>query len=249
MEIILAKITLWGLAIVASIVAAIVLAIKVLIPAVMGTENDYQVGNQEINYFNNLYKMANKGYQDEAWWTTKKRMAVMFILDWFKGSNKTSKINGMDLCAIYHYLKMKTQESSINTLVEYVKKNFLLIVTSIIVFVYGLQNMFLPKENKVSVPTSIISVVVLISIFMFEIALVARNKRKESIANENIDKELYISLCEAILKGTTEEELVKLCSDYFDNPDVVKDTDATSFAAIFKRTKNNHKVEKKNIKK
>ena len=84
---------------------------------------------------------------------------------------------------------------------------------------------------------------------MFEIALVARNKRKESIANENIDKELYISLCEAILKGTTEEELVKLCSDYFDNPDVVKDTDETSFAAIFKRAKNNPKVEKKNIKK
>lgn len=212
----------------ASIAAAIVLVIKVLIPAVMGTKNDYQVGNQEINYFNNLYKMANKSYQDEAWWTTKKRMAAMFILDWFKDSNKTSKINGMDLCAIYHYLKMKTQESSINTLVEYGKKNFLLIVTSIVVFVYGLQNMFLPKENKVSVPTSIISAVVLIVVFMFEIALVARKKRKESIANE---------------------KLVKLCSDYFDNPDVVKDTDATSFAAIFKRAKNNPKVEKKNIKK
>ena len=238
METILAKITLDEIAAVMIIIAAIALVIKAFIPMAKGTQNDYQIGNQEIDYFNNLYKTTNKDHPDEAWWTTKKRMAAMFILDWIKNSNKTSKVNSLDLCSIYYYLKMKTQESSINTLVEYVKENFLIIVTSSMALIYGFQNMFLSEENKMSIPTSAISAAVLIASYALKITLVARKKRKESIANENIDKDLYISLCEAILKGTTEEKLVKLCSDYFDNPDVVKDTDETSFAAIFKKIKN-----------
>ncbi len=217
-----------------------------IVPGVKSAKKDCKTSNQEFNYFNNLYKNANKGYQDEAWWTTKKRMAAMFIQDWFKNGNKTNKKDGVDLCAIYYYLK--NPENATNTITDYISKNLLAIITFAVVAINSLSGL-VSKEIQQEIPTDAISVSVLLGAFMISIALVARKKIKASIANENIDKELYISLCEAILKGTTEEKLVKLCSDYFDNPDVVKDTDATSFAAIFKRTKNNPKVEKKNIKK
>lgn len=235
------------LVVIAALVGLEIWAIIVgIVPGVKSARKDYKTSNQEINYFNNLYKNANKGYQDEAWWTTKKRMAAMFIQDWFKNGNKTNKKDGIDLCAIYYYLK--NPENATNTITDYISKNLLAIITSAVVAINSLSGL-VSKEIQQEIPTDAISVSVLLGAFMISIALVARKKIKASIANENIDKELYISLCEAILKGTTEEKLVKLCSDYFDNPDVVKDTDATSFAAIFKRTKNNHKVEKKNIKK
>lgn len=235
------------LVVIAALVGLEIWAIIVgIVPGVKSARKDYKTSNQEINYFNNLYKNANKGYQDEAWWTTKKRMAAMFIQDWFKNGNKTNKKDGIDLCAIYYYLK--NPENATNTITDYISKNLLAIITSAVVAIKSLSGL-VSKEIQQEIPTDAISVSVLLGAFMISIALVARKKIKASIANENIDKELYISLCEAILKGTTEEKLVKLCSDYFDNPDVVKDTDATSFAAIFKRAKNNPKVEKKNIKK
>lgn len=236
-----------GIRIIAALVGLEIWAIIVgIVPGVKSARKDCKTSNQEINYFNNLYKNANKGYQDEAWWTTKKRMAAMFIQDWFKNGNKTNKKDGVDLCAIYYYLK--NPENATNTITDYISKNLLAIITFAVVAINSLSGL-VSKEIQQEIPTDAISVSVLLGAFMISIALVARKKIKASIANENIDKELYISLCEAILKGTTEEKLVKLCSDYFDNPDVVKDTDATSFAAIFKRTKNNPKVEKKNIKK
>lgn len=239
------EIIMW--VVIAALVGLEIWAIIVgIVPGVKSARKDCKTSNQEINYFNNLYKNANKGYQDEAWWTTKKRMAAMFIQDWFKNGNKTNKKDGIDLCAIYYYLK--NPENATNTITDYISKNLLAIITSAVVAINSLSGL-VSKEIQQEIPTDAISVSVLLGAFMISIALVARKKIKASIANENIDKELYISLCEAILKGTTEEKLVKLCSDYFDNPDVVKDTDATSFAAIFKRTKNNPKVEKKNIKK
>lgn len=239
------EIIMW--VVIAALVGLEIWAIIVgIVPGVKSARKDCKTSNQEINYFNNLYKNANKGYQDEAWWTTKKRMAAMFIQDWFKNGNKTNKKDGIDLCAIYYYLK--NPENATNTITDYISKNLLAIITFAVVAINSLSGL-VSKEIQQEIPTDAISVSVLLGAFMISIALVARKKIKASIANENIDKELYISLCEAILKGTTEEKLVKLCSDYFDNPDVVKDTDATSFAAIFKRTKNNPKVEKKNIKK
>lgn len=239
------EIIMW--VVIAALVGLEIWAIIVgIVPGVKSARKDCKTSNQEINYFNNLYKNANKGYQDEAWWTTKKRMAAMFIQDWFKNGNKTNKKDGVDLCAIYYYLK--NPENATNTITDYISKNLLAIITSAVVAINSLSGL-VSKEIQQEIPTDAISVSVLLGAFMISIALVARKKIKASIASENIDKELYISLCEAILKGTTEEKLVKLCSDYFDNPDVVKDTDATSFAAIFKRTKNNPKVEKKNIKK
>lgn len=239
------EIIMW--VVIAALVGLEIWAIIVgIVPGVKSARKDCKTSNQEINYFNNLYKNANKGYQDEAWWTTKKRMAAMFIQDWFKNGNKTNKKDGVDLCAIYYYLK--NPENATNTITDYISKNLLAIITFAVVAINSLSGL-VSKEIQQEIPTDAISVSVLLGAFMISIALVARKKIKASIANENIDKELYISLCEAILKGTTEEKLVKLCSDYFDNPDVVKDTDATSFAAIFKRTKNNPKVEKKNIKK
>lgn len=239
------EIIMW--VVIAALVGLEIWAIIVgIVPGVKSAKKDCKTSNQEFNYFNNLYKNANKGYQDEAWWTTKKRMAAMFIQDWFKNGNKTNKKDGVDLCAIYYYLK--NPENATNTITDYISKNLLTIITFAVVAINSLSGL-VSKEIQQEIPTDAISVSVLLGAFMISIALVARKKIKASIANENIDKELYISLCEAILKGTTEEKLVKLCSDYFDNPDVVKDTDATSFAAIFKRTKNNPKVEKKNIKK
>lgn len=219
-----------------------------IVSAVKSARKDCKTGNQEINYFNNLYKNANKGHQDEAWWTTKKRMAAMFIQDWFKNGNKTNKKDGVDLCAIYYYLK--NPENATNTITDYIIKNLLAITTFVVVAINYLLNTLselISKEIQQEIPTDAISAGVLLGAFMISIALVARKKIKVSIANENIDKELYINICKEMLKGTTEEELVKLCSDYFDNPDVIKDTDETSFAAIFKKIKNPE--EEENIKK
>lgn len=194
------------------------------------------IGDEELNYFKKVYKAAtnNDKKNTDSWWTTKKKMAAIFISDWFNNTQKTMDI---DLCAIYYYLKKP--ETAIDTVVDVLEKNISIIITMLLIIAYGLEA---KKASAEEIAFGAFLVLLLVSI-----AKLSAKKNRNSLYIDNLDKDLYISLCEAILKGTTEEKLVKLCSDYFDDPDVVKDTDATSFAAIFKKIKNPE--EEENIKK
>lgn len=187
------------------------------------------IGNKELNYFKKVYLKAidNNEKTTDSWWTTKKKMAAIFISDWFNNTQKTMDI---DLCAIYYYLKKP--ETAIDTVVNVLEKNMSIIITMLLLIICGLKT---EKTHAEEAAFGTFLVILLVSI-----AKLSVKKNRTSLYIDNLDKDLYISLCEAILKGTTEEKLVKLCSDYFDNenPDVVKDADATSFTAIFKKIKN-----------